>query len=217
MNNLIYLQCKKCNERFIPSIRTQVYCNNVCKRKARDRRRYIIKRDIHRKMFLSDIECKRCDTVFTQQNRRQVYCSKKCSITDERLKAKLKRNKKLVTNCIGCGKIFIPQHGNQHYCNYQCRSSFYNSSRLNDLPKRPCKSCGKLFVPFSKKQVYCDFEKTNDGRSMCSKRSQHRKRNIEKIVAIDMIKQCGLESEFLLRVKALTEANEPKEQTGESQ
>ena len=141
--------CLNCNNKFEESYESQLYCQKLCKRRAREKRVYLkIKQIKFDEVIKITKKCIICKSEFTSSSLLHKYCSGKC-------RSKYKPKMSIELNCKWCEKPFVTHSKIVKYCSNSClrmrNKDYYKKSETKIKPNKRrliiqsiggCESCG---------------------------------------------------------------------------
>lgn len=160
-------KCEQCGAEFAPSSHNQIYCQQVCNRRAqRKKARQRIKEA--RASERGPRSCRTCGVSIDGRHLAAVYCSAACKPKQKRVRTRPKGkldSRYPVGACLYCGGDFSITQATKVFCCRGCNSRYqYEKSRNAAWAEKiaahaaqdpRCRMCGERIPASANRKVYC--------------------------------------------------------------
>lgn len=137
----IKIRCRSCGKVFTTTIKSRVYCSNVCRIK------YYSKLHIkNTKIRKYEIMCKYCKNIFITDQPNRKYCNNDCLKNYYKENSKKTKTKTVYDKCVVCNEEFL-KTAKYHIC---CSENCKEKHRIRNL------SVGR-FVIFNRDNFTCIY------------------------------------------------------------
>lgn len=160
-------KCEQCGAEFAPSSHNQIYCQQVCNRRAqRKKARLRIKEA--RAAERGPRACRTCGVSIDGRHPAAVFCSAACRPKQKRLRTRPKGkldSRYPVGACLYCGGDFSITQATKVFCCRGCNSRYQyeksrNAARAEKITAHSaldprCRMCGERIPASANRTVYC--------------------------------------------------------------